>query len=142
MNPTVSLTGRRRPPSRSWPAAIAGLLLLASCGGAGGKAEGVGSNPGCIPHGPQLRVTVMDTNYDTECLAAPADTPFNIRFDNEDSNTHNLDILRTGVSLFSGDIVVGPKVVTYRVGPLPAGRYDFRCDVHPHQMFGTFVVGG
>jgi plastocyanin len=84
----------------------------------------------------------MDTKYDTACLAAPADTPFAIRFDNEDSDTHNLDIMNGGISLFTGEIVVGPKIVTYHVGPLAAGSYTFRCDVHPSQMHGTFVVNG
>jgi plastocyanin len=82
----------------------------------------------------------MDARYDTACLAAPANTPFSIRFDNEDSDTHNLDIRKGGTSLFTGDIVVGPKITTYRVGPLPAGAYTFRCDVHPTQMRGTLVV--
>ena len=84
----------------------------------------------------------MDTHFDKTCLAAPANTPFSIRFDNEDSNTHNVDIMRGGTSLFTGDIVVGPKVVTYSVGALPAGTYTFRCDVHSHQMHGLFVVSG
>jgi len=84
----------------------------------------------------------MDTQYDKTCLAAPANVPFAIRFDNEDSDTHNLDIMNGGASLFAGDIVVGPKVVSYRVGALPEGVFTFRCDVHPTQMHGTFVVGG
>ncbi len=84
----------------------------------------------------------MDTAFDPECLAAPAGIPFTIRFDNEDSNTHNVDIQKGGVSVFVGDIVVGPKVVTYRVGALEAGPYTFRCDIHPLQMRGTFVVQG
>jgi plastocyanin len=84
----------------------------------------------------------MDVAFDKDCLAAPAGTAFTIRFDNEDSNTHNLDIMNGGASLFTGDIVVGPKVVSYHVGALPAGVYTFRCDVHPTQMHGTFVVGG
>jgi plastocyanin len=42
-------------------------------------------------------------------------------------------------SLFTGELVTGPKTITYKVPALPAGNYYFRCDVHP-QMFGTFVV--
>jgi plastocyanin len=84
----------------------------------------------------------MDVAFDKQCLAAPAGAAFAISFDNEDSNTHNLAILNGGVSLFTGDIVIGPKVATYHVGPLPAGTYTFRCDIHPTQMHGTFVVRG
>jgi len=43
-------------------------------------------------------------------------------------------------SLFTGALVTGPKTVTYQVPALSAGTYYFRCDVHPTQMFGTFVV--
>jgi plastocyanin len=83
----------------------------------------------------------MDTAFDATCLAAPADAAFTIRFDNEDSDSHNLDIQKGGVSVFAGDVVIGPKVVTYRVDPLPPGAYTFRCDIHPTQMFGTFISG-
>ena len=83
----------------------------------------------------------MEATFDPGCLAAPANTAFTVRFDNEDSDTHNLDIQRNGVSVFTGDFVKGPKVVTYDVGALPPGSYTFRCDIHPVQMRGTFVVG-
>jgi plastocyanin len=82
----------------------------------------------------------MDTRFDTPCLAAPAREPFTVRFDNEDSDTHNLDIVDRGKSLFSGPVVVGPNVTTFSVPALPAGVFVFRCDVHPTQMQGTFVV--
>jgi plastocyanin len=95
----------------------------------------------CRPNVSSLAVTVMETKFSAACLAAPAGTPFTIRFDNEDTNTHNLDIRDGTIALFTGQIVVGPKIVTYQVGALPAGTYQFRCDVHPTQMHGTFVVG-
>jgi len=43
-------------------------------------------------------------------------------------------------SLFVGELVTGPKQVTYEVGALDPGTYFFRCDVHPTTMTGTFVV--
>jgi plastocyanin len=43
-------------------------------------------------------------------------------------------------SLFKGSTVTGPKTTTYHVHALQAGTYYFRCDIHPTQMFGTFVV--
>jgi plastocyanin len=46
-----------------------------------------------------------------------------------------------GGSAFHGAIVSGVRTTTYRVSPLPPGTYGFRCDVHPAQMTGTFVVG-
>jgi plastocyanin len=80
--------------------------------------------------------------FDRGCLAAPADTAFTIRLDNRDSDMHNVNILDHpgGTSLFLGELVKGPKVVTYDVDPLAAGTYYFRCDVHPLQMNGDFLV--
>lgn len=77
-------------------------------------------------------------------MAAPADTPFTIRFDNRDADAHNVDILDHpgGTALFTGKIVTGPKIVTYRVEALPAGTYYFRCDIHPLVMHGVFLVSG
>jgi plastocyanin len=118
--------------------------LLGACGGGATSSTGSagGGKQPCKPSGTELRITVMDTTFDATCLAAPADAAFTVRFDNEDSNTHNLDIQKGGVSVFSGDVVIGPKVATYRVHALAAGSYTFRCDIHPVQMNGTFVVSG
>jgi plastocyanin len=106
----------------------------------------------CSPSGTALEITAQaDTSnsassqhsFDKDCLAAPADTRFTIRFDNRDADSHNIDILDHpgGTSLFTGKIIVGPKTVTYNVKPLPSGTYYFRCDIHPLLMHGTFVVG-
>ena len=82
--------------------------------------------------------------FSTDCLAAPADTPFTIAFDNKDVGVpHNVAIFTDDTAtkaLFTGEMVTGPKKVTYEVKALPAGTYFFRCDVHPTTMSGTFVV--
>ena len=44
-------------------------------------------------------------------------------------------------TLFKGAVVTGPTTTTYHVPALKAGTYYFRCDIHPTQMTGTFVVG-
>ena len=44
-------------------------------------------------------------------------------------------------TLFKGTVVTGPTTTTYHVPALKAGTYYFRCDIHPTQMTGTFVVG-
>ena len=46
----------------------------------------------------------------------------------------------SGGPLFLGEVFPGPRTVTYDVKPLPKGSYFFRCDVHPTQMHGAFVV--
>jgi plastocyanin len=103
----------------------------------------------CSPSGTSLVETVHDIKYSATCLAAPAATAFHIQFQNKDSTTHNIHIYTSDPtthadarSLFSGALVTGPAEVTYDVPALPAGTYFFHCDVHPAQMFGTFVVAG
>jgi nitrite reductase (NO-forming) len=98
----------------------------------------------CEPGGTALKVVALNSAFDTGCLAAPAGKPFTIAFDNQDPGVpHNISIYTDDSateSLFVGDLVTGPKKVTYEVGALPAGTYFFRCDVHPTTMTGTFVV--
>ncbi len=102
----------------------------------------------CSPSGTSLTVSAQNIAFDTNCLAAPANTAFTLQFTNNDSGTpHNVEIFtnasattRLGAATGPTDILVGPGSVTYKVDALPAGSYFFRCDVHPQQMTGTFVV--
>jgi plastocyanin len=104
--------------------------------------------PACSPGGPRLEIVAKSIAFDTACLAAPADTAFTLAFDNQDAGIpHNVEIFETaaaqkrlGGATDAGDFVTGPDQVTYQVPSLPAGTYFFRCDLHPAQMKGTFVV--
>jgi hypothetical protein len=74
----------------------------------------------------------------------PAGESFTIRFDNKDSDRHNVAILPSHTAtttLFEGDILPGPKSLTYNVPALKAGTYHFHCEVHPNLMNGVFIVG-
>jgi plastocyanin len=105
--------------------------------------------PACQPKGTDLHITASGIAFDTDCLAAPAGTAFTITFDNKDAGMlHNIHIFSdnpaqdpNAQSLFVGDLVTGPATATYDVDAQPAGTYFFHCDVHPAQMFGTFVSG-
>jgi plastocyanin len=108
------------------------------------------SNPApCSPKGTKLHLTAAGIAFDPTCLAAPADTAFTVTFENKDVGTpHNVHIFSAdpaqdpnAQSLFTGDLVTGIDTATYQVSALPAGTYYFHCDVHPSQMFGTFVSG-
>jgi hypothetical protein len=113
------------------------------------------SGPPCTPSGTTLQISAKVTQpthqqtapprFDKDCLAAPADTAFEIDFDNKGTERHNVSIytnIGASTALFKGKIIAGPKKITYSVRPLPAGNYYFRCDVHSIAMHGTFVVSG
>jgi len=99
-----------------------------------------GGPPPCEPSGTELSVVAANIAFDTDCLAAPADTAFTIAFDNQDTQPHNVGIYdqQGGQALFTGETFQGPDSRTYEVDPLAAGQYYFQCDVHP-TMNGAFV---
>ncbi|MGH3277774.1 MAG: cupredoxin domain-containing protein [Trebonia sp.] len=124
------------PPSSAAPTAPA---TSAAAGSGGAKAAS------CAPSGTSLQVSAHNIKFDKSCLAAPANQAFTITFDNMDAGVpHNVDIYTNSsatTSLFKGAVVTGPTTTTYHVPALKSGTYYFRCDIHPTQMFGTFIVG-
>jgi plastocyanin len=109
-----------------------------------------GPGPACEPNGTSLQLTAKGIAFDPTCLAVPAGQAFTLTFDNQDAGTpHNVNILSadpaqdpSAQSLFASDLLTGVTSQTYDVTALDAGTYFFRCDVHPQQMVGTFVVAG
>ncbi len=104
--------------------------------------------PPCSPEGAVVMVVAQATAFNTDCLAAPADTAFSVVLDNEDAGVpHNVAIFedsslsrRVGGASGADDFITGPDQATYEVSALSAGTYYFHCDLHPPQMNGTFVV--
>jgi cytochrome c oxidase subunit 2 len=89
----------------------------------------------------ELQLAAKDVKFDKASLEAPADTPFTIKFQNDDpSVAHNVAIHDgAGQEVFKGEIFQGVDVRTYPVPPLKAGSYTFLCTVHPN-MTGTLTV--
>ncbi len=94
--------------------------------------------------GPVVNEGAKGMAFTSGTLNAPANTPFTIHFDNQDSGVPHDMLIKdsAGTTVFSGDMVTGPAAVDYRVPALPAGTYTFTCTVHPTAMNGTLVVGG
>jgi len=93
----------------------------------------------------QMTLTARNIAFDESTLSAPAGSTVVMTFINRDSGVpHNVALYtdpRASTRIFAGDLVTGPKTVTYtfRVPSTP-GNYFFRCDVHPTMMTGTFVM--
>ncbi len=90
-----------------------------------------------------LKIAASGVAYDTTSLEAPANTPFQIVFTNNDAGIpHNVSIHRDqpdGAEVWKGEIFSGVDSRTYDVPALPAGTYGFVCTVHPN-MTGTLTV--
>ena len=101
------------------------------------------SGPPPAGGGPTLPIAAQNVAFDTNALTAPANTPFQIAFDNKDNGVpHNVAIHQgspTGPEVFKGEIFPGPATKTYDVPALPAGTYGFVCSVHAN-MTGTLTV--
>jgi plastocyanin len=114
--------------------AITGFAMLA--GGialavAGGEEEGEGEQ-----ERPIVVLAAAEIAFDPTALTVPAGQPFTLRFHNQDADTqHNVDIFDnealTGEPVFPGEIVTGVTEIDYAVPALEAGRYFFRCVIHP-----------
>jgi cytochrome c oxidase subunit 2 len=94
------------------------------------------------PPAATLNLTAQNIKFSTAALEAPADKPFAIAFDNQDTGvTHDVAIQdSTGALIFNGTDVKGPGKATDNVQPLKAGTYTFICTFHPVQMTGQLTV--
>jgi len=130
-------------PSQSAAAAAApsaGASAAAPSAGASAAAPSAGASGGA--GGTVIDLTAQNIAFQQTTLTAPANTPFTIHFDNQDTSTpHNVVIKdSSGAEKFSGNLVTGPAQVDYQVPALPAGTYTFVCAVHA-SMTGTLTVG-
>jgi plastocyanin len=121
---------------------VAAMSWLALAGD--GSSAATQPKPNCTPDGASLKVSAKSNTFDKDCLAAPADTPFTIAFSNQDYDIHNVSIYdkdHGDKALFKGEVIYGPKAITYSVPAQAEGKYEFRCDPHADSMIGTFIVG-
>ncbi len=81
--------------------------------------------------------------FDVQALEVPANTPFQINFDNKDAGTpHDVDVrLADGSVVVDTPTITGLADTTYVYDGLAPGTYTFICSVHPiPAMTGTLTV--
>ncbi len=116
-----------------------------SAGPSGSPAPSGSAAPGgSLPAPSEATITESAQNiqFEVGSLSAPAQTPFQIVFDNKDQGQpHNIAIRDSGgTQVFLGATITGVATTAYQVQALPAGSYTFVCTIHPN-MTGTLTVG-
>lgn len=101
--------------------------------------------PECEPTALDLTAPVgaSTAGFTQTCLAANADKPFTLNFDNQDGGVpHNVAVFEddTATNRIAGtEIAPGPIKQTLDIDALKAGNYFYKCEVHPN-MAGTLVI--
>lgn len=90
-----------------------------------------------------VNISATGIKYDQTEATAPAGTPFQIQFANNDAGVPHDVTLHTGGAqgpeIFKGTVFPGVETRAYDVQALDAGQYAFVCSVHP-TMIGTLNV--
>ncbi len=94
------------------------------------------TSPPSAPRAASLTVTARNVRFEQTELTVDAGAQVTLTFDNQDSVSHNIDI----VGVAKTDVFAGPgqRTITF-TAPSP-GTYAYRCDVHPGAMQGTLTV--
>ncbi len=92
-----------------------------------------------------ITLTAQNMKFDKSTITVPAGSAVTITFTNNESGVPHNFALYTDASaataIFRGTIVTGPGTTKYTfTAPSTPGTYFFRCDVHPTQMTGQFIV--
>ncbi|MDQ3407549.1 MAG: cupredoxin domain-containing protein [Chloroflexota bacterium] len=143
-----------RDPARAWPRSVVPLfgaiaavalaitffpLLMSALPVAGGD-DLDGGNAGPSPDPAAMIAAESVTSFTKDMLVVPADTPFELIFENrQDGVPHDVAIQGGEEFLFDGEEIIGPETIVYEVPSIPAGEYTFVCTIHP-PMTGTLTA--
>jgi plastocyanin len=99
------------------------------------------------PTGGPVTVNLVARNlaFDKRSIAAAPGVEVTINLDNQDAGVlHNAAFYTNrsaSTKIFVGELFPGPAQRTEKfTAPTTPGNYFFRCDAHPDQMTGSFVV--
>jgi plastocyanin len=107
------------------------------------SAASAGASAGASGNLNVVQISALGVKYEQTSVTAPADTPFQVSFENKDAGVpHNVSLHLgdvNGAELFKGEVFPGVATRVYDVPALDAGSYAFVCTVHP-TMIGTLTV--
>lgn len=90
-----------------------------------------------------VHISALGLKFEQPTVMAPANTSFQISFENKDAAVpHNVALYlgsASGAELFKGAVFNGVETRVYTVPPLDAGAYAYVCTVHP-TMIGTLTA--
>lgn len=124
--------------SRAVVLALVGVLVVGGCGGDDGGPSAAPAEGCHKAEAGTVAIVAADLAWDTDCLEAPAGRPVTIVVDNRDEGVNHNIHLRDAPGKPKTQLEAGPVTQSLEVD-LPAGAYEYICDIHPN-MLGTLRV--
>ena len=92
-----------------------------------------------------IHLMAKNIAFNVSTITVTASAAVTVYFSNQDNGIPYNFAVYTGSSaanqIFKGTTIIGPSTTTYTfTAPATPGAYFFRCNVHPIQMTGSFVV--
>lgn len=90
-----------------------------------------------------LELSAKDLKFDKDKFTVPAGSQVTLTFVNEEAVPHDFALFENEDAeneLFRGDMVTDDTIVYEFEAPTEPGTYFFRCNVHPTDMVGDFIV--
>lgn len=148
------------PPPPAWPRRLlqVGIVLFAfavlfqtgilpprAAETAGGATGSPAPSLDAGPPATAFEIVAKDIAFDVRAIVVPANTPFTIKFTNNDSPgvVHDVDARAADKTTVLDDqqVVNGGSSATYAYKGLAPGTYVFICSIHPvPNMTGTITV--
>lgn len=117
----------------AWRTAITGFMLVLAVSIGACTSTGSAGAGSPVPVDPNaVRIVASNQQFVTRDVIAPAGKPFQIAFESQTGDPHNINVAAAGAApAFRSDVYTGPGTTTFEVQPLAAGTYKVKCDIHP-----------